>query len=143
MFVSTVTRVGRNSELLNLNGFDALHMGYIDDGEQLRLLYSAADVFIAPSRQEAFGKTVAEALSCNTPAVCFKNTGAAEIIEHKVTGYSAEYLSARDLAQGIEWLLASDLKGNEKLHTSIRRQFDTGVAAKEYIQLYSQVLLES
>ena len=57
--------------------------GYLHDTISLRLLYSAADVFVAPSLMDSFGKTLAESIACGTPVVCFDATGPSEIIDHK------------------------------------------------------------
>ena len=37
----------------------------------LKMIYSASDVYLAPSIQELFGQTVLEASCCNLPTVCF------------------------------------------------------------------------
>ena len=42
-------------------------LGYLSSFATLSLAYSAADLFVMPSRMEAFGKTCAEAISCGTP----------------------------------------------------------------------------
>ena len=47
-------------------------------------------VFLATSLQEAFGKTWVEALACNKPVICFKNTAIAENIKHKLNGFIVE-----------------------------------------------------
>lgn len=46
-------------------------MGYIRDHQILQALYSAADVMVVPSLEEAFGQTVTEAMACATPVVSF------------------------------------------------------------------------
>lgn len=43
-------------------------------------LYSAADVFVNPSRYEGFGLVTAEAMACGTPAVAFSTGAAPELI---------------------------------------------------------------
>lgn len=42
--------------------------------------YSMADVYLHLSQEETFGKTIAEALSCGTPAIVFNTTACKEII---------------------------------------------------------------
>ncbi|CAA6693596.1 MULTISPECIES: glycosyltransferase [unclassified Lentimonas] len=46
--------------------------------EALRGLYSAADVFLLPSRHENFGNVVIEALACSCPIILSEQVGVAE-----------------------------------------------------------------
>lgn len=47
--------------------------------EELAQIYTAADLFLNLSREETFGLTTVEALSCGTPAVVYKGTACEEI----------------------------------------------------------------
>ena len=85
------------------------NLGRIHDDATLRLVYSAASVFVSPSRQEAFGQTTAEAQACGTPVVAFRGTGSQDIISHKSTGYLSEYCSVEDLARGIVWVIKNSV----------------------------------
>jgi glycosyltransferase involved in cell wall biosynthesis len=51
---------------------------------QLRLLYSAADVTVVPSRREPFGLVAVEALACGCPVVATNQGGLPDIINDKV-----------------------------------------------------------
>ena len=118
------------------------NFGYLSDNISLQLLYSASDVFVAPSKMEAFGKTVAESLSCGTPAVCFDSTGPKDIVDHRINGYLAAPFDSTDLARGIEWVLNTD--NYDELCMIARKKalekFDSKVVAKQYIELYKEVL---
>lgn len=46
---------------------------------ELAEAYSSADVFVNPSREETFGLTTLEAISCGTPAIVYKDTACEEI----------------------------------------------------------------
>ena len=81
-----------------------IYAGYVPDDRLIRL-YSAADVFVAPSREEAFGQTALESLACGTPCVGFDVGGLRDTILHKRTGYLAQPYSSIDLATGIVWIL--------------------------------------
>jgi glycosyltransferase involved in cell wall biosynthesis len=85
--------------------FQTKFMGRIYDEYTLVLIYNAADIFVGPSLEEAFGQTFNESIFCGTPAVAFENTGTEDVIEHKENGYLAEYGSVEDLARGIDWCL--------------------------------------
>jgi glycosyltransferase involved in cell wall biosynthesis len=117
--------------------------GQVDDSVLLNNIYSSADVFIAPSVAEAFGKTLVEAMLAGTPVVCFDSTGPAEIITHKVTGYKAEDRNSSDLAAGIFWCLESkerldELAKNARIDAVNR--FSATKMASEYRTLYDEVL---
>ncbi len=127
---------GKNTVHPVLDNIPTTHLGFLHDSDSLRLLYSAADVFVAPSKQEAFGKTVAESISCNTPVVCFADTGAAEIVTHCHTGYIAQKHSSRDLANGVNWCVDNPTADQDELHSSISNNFDTQQAANKYAVLY-------
>ena len=52
-------------------GFKEHYLGRFNDDLSLALIYSAADVFVAPSTQENLANTVMEAIACGTPCVAF------------------------------------------------------------------------
>lgn len=128
--------------LIENHDFEYKTFGYLNDNISLNLVYAAADVFVAPSIQEAFGKTLAEAQCSGTPVVCFDATGPKDVVVHKVTGYKAEPFDSKDLAQGIEWVL--NASNYQELRRCARekalKEFDSQVVAKQYIELYQQVL---
>jgi glycosyltransferase involved in cell wall biosynthesis len=71
----------------------------------LRALYSAADVMVVPSRQEAFGQTASEAHACGTPVVAFNTGGLPDIVDDRVSGALAEPFEPASLAAAIRWVL--------------------------------------
>jgi len=79
-------------------------MGYMRDPRRLAMLYSACDVLVAPSTDEAFGQVFIEAAACGTPSVGFPVGGVPEAITHGVTGLVAREVSADALAQAIDTL---------------------------------------
>lgn len=79
-------------------------MGYMRDARQLAMLYSACDIFVAPSTDEAFGQVFIEAAACGTPSVGFPVGGVPEAITHGVTGLVARELTAESLADAIDTL---------------------------------------
>ncbi|TWP36470.1 glycosyltransferase family 4 protein [Leekyejoonella antrihumi] len=56
------------------------------DPTQIRDLLHACDLFVAPSRQEAFGIAALEARGAGVPVVGYSYTGVADFIEHDVEG---------------------------------------------------------
>ena len=56
-------------------------VGKTESIEELCEYYNMAECFISPSAEESFGKVVAEALSCGTPAVVYDSTASPELVE--------------------------------------------------------------
>ena len=52
-----------------------------NSAKELAEIYTAADVFVNPSKEETFGLTTLEALSCGTPAIVYENTACEEVAD--------------------------------------------------------------
>ena len=99
-------------------GLEYKSLGFINDQKKLNLVYSCADFFVASSIQDAWPKTFAEAMYCNTPVICFKNTSIAEIVDHKINGYVVEDFDSIKL-KAIEWM--SERIKNAKIEKNVTR----------------------
>lgn len=123
--------------------FKTQFVGHLYDNYTLALCYSAADVFVGPSLEEAFGQTYSESMACGTPCVAFNHSGPKDIINHKENGYLARYKSARSLAKGINWVLESKRR-LESLGTDARKnvmkKYSFEVVGEQYLQLYNELL---
>ena len=119
------------------------YMGTISDEATIASLYSAADVFIAPSIQDNLPNTVLEASACGTPSVAFDTGGLPDLIEHKKTGYLAQSSDSDDLCRGIKWVLEDEMRYRELSFNARRkaeREFSPGSVAKKHIDLYTGIL---
>ena len=117
-------------------------IGFVNDKRILNSIYSCADVFVASSIQDGWPKTFAEAMYCNTPVVCFKNTSISEIVDHKINGYIAEDFDADKLKEGIEWILENAKKNYFKKNITKNKimNYSSANIAKNYIKLYKEIL---
>jgi glycosyltransferase involved in cell wall biosynthesis len=116
-----------------------IHVGFIMSTAELSLLYSIADVFLATSVAEAFGKTMAEAQACGVPVVCFTGTGPEDIVRHKVTGYLAAFKNVESIVQGIDFVLKSNLP-SEDIRAHAIANFDIDICTRKYADVYTQLL---
>jgi glycosyltransferase involved in cell wall biosynthesis len=57
---------------------DAVHIPYVHDLAELAAIYNMADVYVHLSMEDTFGKVIAEALACGTPAVVYDSTACPE-----------------------------------------------------------------
>jgi len=104
----TLLIVGKNSDLRS--SLPTIHIPYVSEPKRMALIYAAADVFVTSSVQENLPNTIAEAMSTGTPCVGFRVGGIPEMIDHQVNGYVAQLRNAEDLAQGIRYCLAHDMR---------------------------------
>lgn len=124
-------------------GFPVHYTGHLSDDISLRLLYSAADVLIIPSRLDNLPNTGVEAQACGTPVVAFDSCGLSSVLEHRLTGYLAKAFDPEDLARGICWVL-DELQLNDSLRKQARQRavdkFSYPVVAQQYKDIYRAVL---
>lgn len=81
--------------------FEYKHLGFVK-AELLPMMYSAADVFLSPSVNDAGPSMVNQSLACGTPVVSFEMGTALDYVKGKNTGYCASLRDAEDFARGIE-----------------------------------------
>ena len=121
-----------------------INKSFNGDPVTLKLIYSAADLLLAPSLLEAFGQVAIESASCGTPTIAFKGTGLEDTIIHKKTGYLANYMDQKDFNNGVNWLL-NELDKNQSnfFNNSINftnKNFSLKIIAKKYCEIYNSVL---
>lgn len=123
--------------------FPIHYLGSIKDDRLLALAYSAADVLVTPSRQEAFGLTAQEALACGTPVVAFDVGGLSDLLVHKENGWLASPYDPSDLAKGIHWILEDSTRCKElskRARMRIEENYSPEVIGKKYLQMYERIL---
>lgn len=124
-------------------GLKVTYLGKLHDDVALNLVYSAADVMIVPSVQEAFGKTAIEAMACATPVVSFDTTGLKDIVKHEYNGYRAKCFDIDDLAYGIQWVLEDPVRHDMLCRHSLLRfldKFTIDQQVDSYTKLYEEIL---
>lgn len=109
--------------------------------DELVLLYRAADVFILPSINEAFGMVTLEAMASGTPCVVSGSGANPEIVQD--CGLTFKQRDYRDLAEKILRIFEDDnlaqtlaLKGYER----VRKIFSWETAVAQYEKLYSRLI---
>jgi len=123
-------------------GFPTHYLGHFHDDISLRLLFSAADAVVIPSRIENLPNMALEAHACGTPVVAFNIGGLPDIVSHRESGYLARPYDEKDLASGIEWVLSN--KNITKIRDEARRiickNFNYDIISNKYLCLYQDVV---
>lgn len=116
--------------------------GKIHDEILLSLIYSACDVFIAPSREENLANTVLEAMSCGLPIVAYRIGGMPEAVEHERNGLLFSGDDESGFSLGVAKILAdSALREKMSMESRMRacKCFDLYKQAGLYLDLYSEL----
>lgn len=123
-------------------GFPVHYTGYLHDDITLRLLYSAADLLVIPSRLENLPNTGVEAHACGIPVVAFNIGGLPDIVDHLNTGYLATPYDTVDLAQGIKWVLnkREDRSLGFQARERAVERFSNNIIAEKYLTLYKEII---
>lgn len=124
-------------------GIQIINLGFIRDDHRKAAVYSAADVFVSPSRGETLPLVLQESAACGTPMVSFDVGGVRDILHHGSTGYLAQPESAEDLCKGIEALLGDTLllsQMSRNARDAILKEFTLEKQVKRYIRLYQDCL---
>lgn len=126
-------------------GLKSHYLGVLNDDYSLALVYSAADVFVAPSTQDNLPNTLVEAIACGTPCVGFNIGGIPDIIEHQKNGYLAQPYQIEDFAYGITWIIENQER-YEKLSNLARqkaeKEFGFQIQARQYLSLFNEIAMK-
>jgi glycosyltransferase involved in cell wall biosynthesis len=139
--ILTVGNGGENfSQKLNL---PVINLGYVSDDVTKAIAYSAADLFILPTRADNLPVVLQESMACGTPMVSFKVGGVPDLVRHGITGYLANPENAEELCQGIVYLLE-----NNELRENMRKncreiavqEYSLELQATRYVKLYETMV---
>jgi glycosyltransferase involved in cell wall biosynthesis len=136
--------LGHNGETIAQTvKLQALPLGYVTGARLKSVAFSAADLFVFPSRGEGLPNILLESMACGTPIVASDVGGVPDLVRPHVTGYLAAPESSEGLCAGIVQLLE-----DQELRQTMSRQCRT-VAVREYavelevqrhIDLYKKLL---
>jgi glycosyltransferase involved in cell wall biosynthesis len=138
----TLMSLGHNPPQRDL-GIPWLHYDFVNDERLLSLMYSAADVFVIPSRQDNLPNTVVEALACGVPAVGFDVGGIPDMVRPGITGLLVPPDDVPALCAAIVELF-EDPTRRRKMATNCRRiaveEYPLELQARRYSDLYTGCL---
>lgn len=133
--------VGDSSKIKLPFDLDHKLLGTIGDDLHMAMLYSAADAFILPSREDNLPNTMVESLSCGTPVISFSNGGMKDIITSDDYGTLVTEQTPQALGIGINHTLKDLTRFKRGLISNYAiKLFNPQNQAESYMQLYQQIL---
>lgn len=106
--------------------------------QELAQIYSAADVFANPTREENYPTVNMESLACGTPVLTFRTGGSPEIIDE--TCGSVVACDDVDALEKEIVRICTDKPYLKERCVEKARRFDQNERFKEYLELYERVI---
>lgn len=144
---SVLLLFGQSSgEILQQIRMPVVNLGFLQNQRLKVIAFSAADVFVNPTRAENFPLVVLESMSCGTPVASFGVGGVPELVQTGTTGYLAKPDHPGDLCEGVVRLL-DDRPSLQAMANRCRQvivaEYSLELQVQRYIDLYQQVIRES
>lgn len=111
--------------------------------KEIARIMAASDIFVLPSRREAFGLVLLEAAATGLPIIASRTGGIPEIIENGKTGLLVEPENSKLLSKSICALLREPSTGSQMAENMMRRlreNFDAEKMADETARVYDKLL---
>lgn len=135
-----VIAVGLNSQ--SIKGDNVVPIDFIKDAEELAKLYSFAGAYVHFSVADTFGKVIAEAMSCGTPAVVYDVSACAELVAGgcgaKVAPHNVDAL----VEKVNEIRMAGKDKYSQKCLSRVKENFDYRTNMHALCEVYNGVINE-
>ena len=136
--------IGNDGEAIaEAAGIASLNLGYVSSDRLKSIAYSAADLFIFPTRADNLPLVLQESMACGTPMVSFKVGGVPDLVRPGITGYLATPEDVFDFCNGIVELL-EDQNLRSRMSQQCRAialdEYPLQLQAKRYVKLYRQIL---
>ena len=109
--------------------------------QELSQLYTAADLFVMPSREETYPTVIMESFACGTPVILYDAGGGKEIITEQ-TGKAVTCDDYKSLYDGILEICKESTYSREECLTHAEN-FDKNVTYSQYLALYNSIIGEN
>lgn len=120
----------------NYGHYDWLEFrGFVDD---LQHEYEWGDVFLLPSKHEAFGMVFVEALASGLPVVTTPTGGQTDIVSHGDTG-QIRIADPEELADGLQAIRENYSVYQSNARKSVDPYFSTQRMVDQYTELYTEL----
>ncbi len=134
-----IVLVGTDDKVDGLLPESIISIHRTQDQKELAEVYTAADVFVNPTREETFPTVNIEALACGTPVVTFQTGGSPEIISED-TGIVVACDDLPGVLSSIDVICQTDLISRDKCQERACK-FDAKKQYPEYYALYRKILM--
>ena len=133
-----IVLVGTNEETDKMLPKNIITIHRTNNQNQLAEIYTAADLFVIPTREENYPTVNMEALACGTPVLTFRTGGSPEIID-ETCGAVVECDDIDAMEREIIRICEEKLYSKEACIKKAQ-EFDQNERFKEYVDLYERIV---
>jgi len=122
---------------------ETVPLGFVSSDRLKCLAYSAADLFVFPTRADNLPLVLMESMACGTPAVSFKVGGVPDLVRPGVTGLLAEPQNPKELAERIVELLDDEslrARLGQQCRTIVEQEYSLDLYIQRHLALYRQAI---
>lgn len=132
-------RVAFFGDYKDVSALDSLKVPYELTGplspQGVHELLGRSQVVLSTALYETFGNTLIEGQACGAVPVSFNRGGQVDIIDHKKSGFLADFGDLDAIARGIMWALSDSAPTPSQLRASAERNFSAASVAARYESL--------
>lgn len=132
-----IVLVGTNDEVDKKLPEGIISIHRTSNQKELAELYTAADVFFIPTREDNFPTVNMESLACGTPVLTFNTGGSPEMVD-EATGVVLMNEDIASVEQAVISMCESG-KYSKEACTERAKQYDSGLKYNEYLSLFENV----
>jgi glycosyltransferase involved in cell wall biosynthesis len=123
--------------------FHVVELGWVADPQQTADVLRATDIFLMPSRAEAFGMMAVEAMACGTPVIVFEGTALPAVVKAPQAGIAVPYCDSQALAQAIRKVLDDHGLYQSLVENGLRlveQDFTLELYVQRHLDLYQELM---
>lgn len=132
-----IVLVGTNDEVDKKLPEGIISIHRTSNQKELAELYTAADVFFIPTREDNFPTVNMESLACGTPVLTFNTGGSPEMVD-EATGVVLMNEDIASVEQAVISMCESG-KYSKEACTERAKQYDSGLKYNEYLSLFENI----
>jgi glycosyltransferase involved in cell wall biosynthesis len=114
--------------------------GWLEEAK-VPVLLASADIFVSPSRNEAQGLSILEAMSARTPVVATRVGGVVDSVIHETTGLLVDESAPQQIAAAVERLVRDDGL-SARLASNARERVVAGFSRASSARAFSELFEE-
>lgn len=133
-----IVLVGTNPSVDKLLPDNIISIHRTENQKELAGIYTAADVFVNPTRDEVLGLVNIEAVACGTPVITFNSGGSPECID-ETSGVVVDCDDVETLEKEVIRICTEKPYSKEQCIEQSKK-FDKNQRYKEYLRLYEGVI---